>query len=175
MVTTGEDAGGEASSSDVAEGVLLAVVVEPGSAPRVHVHSRTRFRRPATGVSGHLSLSDSSDESRLSPVCGPFSFSLVLLLLCWPHLRGNCGLSFGIASPELLDDSEVRVVVDEVGYKEEGRVGSECELKWPPVVGARVGAVKVVVDEAGSKEEGKVGSECELKWLDASHAKGSRT
>lgn len=38
--------------------------------PRVHFHSLLRFRRPATGVSGHESLSD-SDESRFSPVRGP--------------------------------------------------------------------------------------------------------
>ena len=42
--------------------------------PRVQRQSRLRLRRPATGVSGHESLSDSSDddESRFSPVRGPF-------------------------------------------------------------------------------------------------------
>lgn len=44
--------------------------VSDGSGPNVHLQSRVRFRRPATGVSGHESLSD-SDESRLSPVRGP--------------------------------------------------------------------------------------------------------
>jgi hypothetical protein len=40
--------------------------------PRVQTHSRRRFRRPATGVSGQESLSesDSEDESRLSPTFG---------------------------------------------------------------------------------------------------------
>jgi len=43
--------------------------------PSVHTHSRLRFRRPATGVSGHeSSLSDSEEEeSRFSPVRGPHS------------------------------------------------------------------------------------------------------
>lgn len=41
-----------------------------GSGPNVHLQSRVRFRRPATGVSGAESLSD-SDESRLSPARGP--------------------------------------------------------------------------------------------------------
>jgi hypothetical protein len=50
------------------------VVMEPGSGPSVHAHSRLRLRRPATGVSGHLSepssssLSSSEDESRFEPV-----------------------------------------------------------------------------------------------------------
>lgn len=41
------------------------------SGPSVHFHSRLRLRRPATGVSGHESLSE-SDESRLSPALGIF-------------------------------------------------------------------------------------------------------
>jgi hypothetical protein len=40
------------------------------SDPSVHFHSLLRFRRPATGVSGHESLSD-SEESRFSPVRAP--------------------------------------------------------------------------------------------------------
>lgn len=40
------------------------------SDPSVHFHSLLRLRRPATGVSGHESLSD-SDESRFSPVRAP--------------------------------------------------------------------------------------------------------
>ena len=39
----------------------------PGKVGRVHTHSRLLFLRPATGVSGHASLSDSDDESLLSP------------------------------------------------------------------------------------------------------------
>jgi hypothetical protein len=35
----------------------------PGSGSRVQVHCRRRFRRPAIGVSGHESLSDSEEES----------------------------------------------------------------------------------------------------------------
>jgi len=46
--------------------------------PRVQTHSRRRFRRPATGVSGQESLSDSEDESRLSPSLGERNFSLDL-------------------------------------------------------------------------------------------------
>lgn len=41
-----------------------------GSGPNVHFQSLLRFRRPAMGVSGQESLSD-SDESRLSPARGP--------------------------------------------------------------------------------------------------------
>ena len=41
-----------------------------GNGPRVQCQSRLRFRRPATGVSGHESLSE-SDESLFSPVRGP--------------------------------------------------------------------------------------------------------
>ena len=45
--------------------------VESDTGPSVHRQSRVRLRRPATGVSGHESLSSSEDEeSRLSPVRG---------------------------------------------------------------------------------------------------------
>lgn len=45
--------------------------LEPGNGPSVHRQSLVRFRRPATGVSGHESLSSSEeDESRLSPIRG---------------------------------------------------------------------------------------------------------
>lgn len=47
------------------------VDLSEGSDPSVHLQSLLRFRRPATGVSGHESLSD-SEESRLSPARGPF-------------------------------------------------------------------------------------------------------
>ena len=48
--------------------------------PRVQTHSRRRFRRPATGVSGQESLSDSDseEESRLSPTLGERNFSFDL-------------------------------------------------------------------------------------------------
>lgn len=56
------------TSGDVSALSVGVIVLVPGSGPSVHVHSRTLFRRPATGVSGHLSLSDSSEEeSRFSP------------------------------------------------------------------------------------------------------------
>ena len=46
-------------------------VLDPGTGPNVHFQSRVRFRRPATGVTGHVSLSSSEeDESRLSPTRG---------------------------------------------------------------------------------------------------------
>lgn len=53
-----------------------------GSVPSVHTQSLFSFLRPATGVSGQVSLSDSDDESLLSPVCGDLIFSL---------LRPRCG------------------------------------------------------------------------------------
>lgn len=46
------------------------VALSDGSGPKVHFQSLLRFRRPATGVSGQESLSD-SEESRLSPIRGP--------------------------------------------------------------------------------------------------------
>ncbi|KAL1606766.1 hypothetical protein SLS60_004173 [Paraconiothyrium brasiliense] len=46
------------------------VDVSDGSGPSVHLQSLLRLRRPATGVSGQESLSD-SEESRLSPARGP--------------------------------------------------------------------------------------------------------
>lgn len=59
----------------------------PGRDPSVHVHCRCFFRRPATGVSGQTSLSDSDDESLLSPTCG----ELVLDLGRWGSRRRRCG------------------------------------------------------------------------------------
>ena len=47
---------------------LSAAAVCPGKVPSVQTHSRLLFLRPATGVSGQASLSDSDEESRLSPV-----------------------------------------------------------------------------------------------------------
>jgi hypothetical protein len=47
--------------------------VEPGDVGSVHRQSRVLFLRPATGVSGHVSLSSSEEEeSRFSPVRGCF-------------------------------------------------------------------------------------------------------
>jgi hypothetical protein len=51
-----------------AEALLCDVANWLGSVPSVQTHSRLLFLRPATGVSGQASLSDSEDESRLSPV-----------------------------------------------------------------------------------------------------------
>lgn len=59
--------------------VVSPDVVGPGSGPNVHTHSRLLFRRPATGVSGQVSLSDSEDESRLSPVWGDRALNFVRL------------------------------------------------------------------------------------------------
>lgn len=52
------------------EGEALSwdVVGSLGKLPSVQTHSRLLFLRPATGVSGQASLSDSEEESRLSPV-----------------------------------------------------------------------------------------------------------
>jgi hypothetical protein len=56
---------------------------EEGNGPSVQRQSLVRFRRPATGVSGQVSLSSSDDEeSRFSPV------------------RGDFGLGFGELSAE---------------------------------------------------------------------------
>jgi len=69
------------SLSEVSSSLELSVT--PLIGPRVHTHSRCFFLRPATGVSGHLSLSDSSSSSdcRFSPVFADRDrrFGLVLL------------------------------------------------------------------------------------------------
>jgi hypothetical protein len=54
----------------------------PGRVPSVHTQSLFNLRRPATGVSGQVSLSDSEDESRLSPVRGERILSLLRFILC---------------------------------------------------------------------------------------------
>ena len=62
----------------------VEVAAESGNGPSVHVHSRLRFRRPATGVSGHLSepsssSSSSEEESRLEPVGVDGEWGLMVL------------------------------------------------------------------------------------------------
>jgi hypothetical protein len=50
---------------------LVVDLSDPDTGSRVHRQSRVLLRRPATGVSGHESLSSSEDEeSRFSPVLG---------------------------------------------------------------------------------------------------------
>jgi hypothetical protein len=79
-----------------APGRCLSFDVEAASTgPSVHTHSRDRFLRPATGVAGHVSLSSSSEDSRLSPVWGDLvflSFDLELSLRTSPSL-GVSGFS----------------------------------------------------------------------------------
>ena len=58
-------------SSLVAVSLVVDAVAGDLMGPNVQRQSRVRLRRPATGVSGHVSLSSSEDdESRLSPVRG---------------------------------------------------------------------------------------------------------
>jgi hypothetical protein len=52
-----------------------------GKGPKVQTQSLRRLRRPATGVSGTASLSDSEEDSRLSPVWGDRPFVLARLSL----------------------------------------------------------------------------------------------
>lgn len=57
--------------------VVSSVLVDDEDEPSVHTHSLLLFLLPATGVSGQESLSDSEDESLLSPVCGDFVLDLI--------------------------------------------------------------------------------------------------
>lgn len=66
----------------------------PGSVPNVQTQSLFSFLRPATGVSGQVSLSDSDDESLFSPVRGDLAvltFGLLRPLLGSRRLAGEVG------------------------------------------------------------------------------------
>jgi hypothetical protein len=60
----------DADSSVVEVESSVDGAVWPGIDPNVQTHSRRLFLRPATGVSGQESPSESEDESRLSPALG---------------------------------------------------------------------------------------------------------
>lgn len=111
-----------------------------GSGPSVQTQFLLRFRRPATGVSGQESLSD-SDESRLSPIRGALGrgelstdekAELDGSEGAW--VDGEDGMSAEALSTE-RDDSEA---ADSVGASEE-RVevddsSSECATVYVTVV-----------------------------------------
>lgn len=130
------------TSGDVSALSIGAMALTPGIGPSVHVHSRTLFRRPATGVSGHLSLSDSSeDESRFSPTWGPSSFVSDGCRRCLTRRGPSLGddASFGAtvavlafaASTSMFDDSDDNVVVEpsdalDERSRSEDTSGSSC-------------------------------------------------
>lgn len=71
--------------------------------PKVQTQSLFNFLRPATGVSGQVSLSDSDEESRLSPVCGERTFNLLRPLCGSRRFAGEDGDRSGdIESTERL-------------------------------------------------------------------------
>lgn len=96
--------------------------------PNVHTHSLRLFRRPATGVSGQESLSDSDDEeSRFSPVLGARDLGdssdvdSVGELDC---SEGDEGIGDGDAADDVeLDDAEI----DKDKDKGEGKDGLDSD------------------------------------------------
>lgn len=100
--------------------------------PNVHTHSLRLFRRPATGVSGQESLSDSDDEeSRFSPVLGARDLGdssdvdSVGELDC---SEGDEGIGDGDAAEEVeLDDAEIDKGQDE-GESKDGLDSDDVEL-----------------------------------------------
>lgn len=100
--------------------------------PNVHTHSLRLFRRPATGVSGQESLSDSDDEeSRFSPVLGARDLGdssdvdSVGELGC---SEGDEGIGDGDAVEDVeLDDAEIDKDQDE-GESKDGLDSDDVEL-----------------------------------------------
>lgn len=100
--------------------------------PNVHTHSLRLFRRPATGVSGQESLSDSDDEeSRFSPVLGARDLGdssdvdSVGELDC---SEGDEGIGDGDAAEDVeLDDAEIDKGQDE-GESKDGLDSDDVEL-----------------------------------------------
>lgn len=100
--------------------------------PNVHTHSLRLFRRPATGVSGQESLSDSDDEeSRFSPVLGARDLGdssdvdSVGELDC---SEGDEGIGEGDAVEDVeLDDAEIDKDQDE-GESKDGLDSDDVEL-----------------------------------------------
>jgi hypothetical protein len=99
--------------------------------PNVHTHSLRLFRRPATGVSGQESLSDSDDESRFSPVLGARDLGdssdvdSVGELDC---SEGDEGIGDGDAAGDVeLDDAEIDRDQDE-GESKDGLDSDDVEL-----------------------------------------------
>ena len=100
--------------------------------PNVHTHSLRLFRRPATGVSGQESLSDSDDEeSRFSPVLGARDLGdssdvdSVGELDC---SEGDEGIGDGDTAEDVeLDDAEIDKGQDE-GESKDGLDSDDVEL-----------------------------------------------
>ena len=116
--------------------------------PNVHTHSLRLFRRPATGVSGQESLSDSDDEeSRFSPVLGARDLGdssdvdSVGELDC---SEGDEGIGDGDAADDVeLDDAEI----DKDKDKGEGRDGLDSD-------DVELFVVKVNDDDSDDSTEG---------------------
>lgn len=95
--------------------------------PNVHTHSRCRFLRPATGVAGHVSLSSSSEESRLSPARGDGADFCLAAFAC--DLRASPSLlasaTFEVASPSDSASGGESSRVDIVEFEDSM---SECRI-----------------------------------------------
>lgn len=130
----------------------------PGSGPKVHTHCLFRFLRPATGVSGHLSLSDSDDESRLSPARGERPFNRVR-----PNRCGNLSAGRSDKSVEGLELDSVDIDC-ELDWEREGSLDSDEVDEGSSVV---VSSVETESVERVSVEEesGDSISECARVYL----------
>jgi hypothetical protein len=120
---------------------LSANVDAASTGPSVHTHSRERFFRPATGVAGHVSLSSSSDDSRLSPVWGDLTFLSFAFVL---SLRTSPSLGVWSFSVSGGDSSNVEMVDIDDSM-------SECRIVYRSVVMSSVsGARKATFFAAGN-------------------------
>jgi len=129
---------------------------------KVHTHSRRRLRRPATGVSGQESLSESDeDESRFSPVRGKRK------LLSSDEFDKVGELDCSEAGGEEEDDDEVVSINAAEDADEEKMVVSDFSSKVEPV------SMEEIVDDEEAEE---AISECAMVYFVVviSSSKGAR-
>ena len=135
--------------------------------PNVHTHSLRLFRRPATGVSGQESLSDSDDEeSRFSPVLGARDLGdssdvdSVGELDC---SEGDEGIGDGDAADDVeLDDAEI----DKDKDKGEGKDGLDSDNEESFAVKVNDGDSDDSDDSTEATEDVKASiSECAKVYL----------
>lgn len=135
--------------------------------PSVHTHSLRLFRRPATGVSGQESLSDSDDEeSRFSPVLGARNLGDSSEVDSAGELdcsEGDEGIGDGDPADDVeLDDAEI----DKDNDEGEGKEGSDSDNVEPLAVQVD-DADKVDSDDSTEETDGVEASisECAKVYL----------
>jgi hypothetical protein len=121
--------------------------------PSVHAHSisRRRLRRPATGVSGQVSLSSSEEESRFSPALGEWGLTRDLPIRC-DSLRVVSGGGGGKATADSDSDNDEEVAEPHVEDRSE-----DSDVEDLKIVGA---AGSAPVCEESLEESGDSMSEC---------------